>query len=162
MGPMKTDFVPRDGSPELLRQLRRGATRTLFATSVLFVPVPFFMLFVVGLVPLASIGVFFIAGLVDDLERGGEGIMLTVAILISHVVVDAFLLYVLSALVCGVLFGLLPTRVAVLAVGLLVAGELVAAFFPIYTLAGEHNRERLDFWRIWLDTWRVWHPGIWR
>jgi hypothetical protein len=141
-------------SLETRRQLRRGATRALFAASVLFAPVPFWMLFVGGLVPLVSIAVYFIVELVGSLAQGGEAVVIFAGIFAAHVVVDSLLLYLLSALVCGVLFRLLPTRAAVYAVYPLIVGELAASFSPIYMLVGEHNTDMFNIWSVWHSLWR--------
>ncbi len=133
-----------------MRRLRRGATRVLFATSVLFTPVPFSMLFIVGLVPLFCTAVFFLRGIAVSVpgNTGGEALLMP-AILAAHLIVDGGILYLVATVICRLLFGLCPTRFAIFAVGLLLSGEVIASFFPVNLLAGEHDTRFLPLWRVW-------------
>jgi hypothetical protein len=120
-------------SPEALRVVRRGATRVLFAASVLFVPAPFSIVFFAGLLPLAAILAVTLWVLLRMLATmTGLGALFLVGIVGVQGVVDGGLLYLLSAVACWFLFALLPTRIALRGVGLLVAVEVVASLFPIY------------------------------
>jgi hypothetical protein len=135
-------------SPEAPRQLRRGATRALFVTSVLFVPAPLFIVFVVGLLPLAASIAYFV-GLIAA-GPPDAGALLMSAILVAHVTVDAAILYLLDVSICRLLFGLCSAQVAMSAVGIILSAEVLASFFPIYVLLlGEHDTHRLSLWRVW-------------
>jgi len=136
-------------SPEALRQFRRGAIRILFTASILFAPVPFSELFVVGLVPLWCTAVYFGRGIpmAFQASAGGE-VPIAAAMLAAHLIVDGGLLYLIATVISRLLFALCSTQVAVFVVGILCTAEALASFFPIYVLAGEHDTEFLTLWRV--------------
>src|SRR5262249_31702126 len=106
---------PTNEEERRVHAVRRRATRMLLAASVLFVPVPFYMVFSVGMIPLAWIAASFL----ESCFLGGLNPSVTVilAVFALHVVVEIGLLALISALLCRVLFHLLPVRYAILAVG---------------------------------------------
>jgi hypothetical protein len=129
-----------DTSPELVRQIRRGAMHLLVATFVLLAPVPFFLLFIVGLMPLGWIAWVFLR----ELASGD----VFIALFGVHVVADVGILYLVSWMVCRTLFGMLSLERAVFAVKLLVAAQVVAACFPIYVLAGDPDAQWISLWGV--------------
>ena len=149
---MKPDVGHHEGvsAPETVQQLRRGATRVLFATSLLFAPLPFSVLFIVGPVPLVCTTAFFVRmiAVATGGETGGDALLVP-AILAAHLVVGGGILYLIANVTCRVIFRLFPARVATFAVGLLLSGQVVASFFPVYVIAGEHHTRFLPLWRVW-------------
>jgi len=87
------------------------ARRLLFAAAVLFVPTPFFMIVVGGLVPLAWTLLFFLRGAIVAIPKGTAEGFFTLGILSAHLFVIGGALYALSALL-GLL---LPRALAELA-----------------------------------------------
>jgi hypothetical protein len=136
-----------DALAKSLRETRRGATRVLFAVSVLVAPVPFFILFLGGFVPLPFTCAFFLRGLTT-----GDGAFLWVGILGVHVLIDGGIVYAAAAVVSRLLFALFPMRVAVRAVGFVIAVEAVATFLPIYALEGDSRYFTLWGLVHWLRT----------
>jgi hypothetical protein len=136
-------------SPEALRRLRRGATRILVTASILFAPVPFSELFVVGLVPLWCTAVYFARDIPVALQGSAAGdVPIAAAMLAAHLIVDGGLLYVIATIISRLLFALFPIRVAVFVVGMLCTAEAIASFFPLYVFAGEHDTQFLTLWRV--------------
>jgi hypothetical protein len=126
----------------------RRASLALFAASVLFVPVPFYMIVVGGLVPLAWICLICLQGLADGLPKlTGEGLFMA-GFLLAHVLILGGLLYLASALVCWVLLRLLPARLARLVVALLIAGGATASAFEIYRLPGHNSSPPANIVRV--------------
>ena len=123
----------------LLDTSRRRAKWILFAASGVFVPVPFFLLVIGGLVPLLWILIFTIKGAAVGIPKLTVGAFVMVGILLAHVLVIALALYGLSVAVTRLLFRVLRPRLARLAVLLIVAALGIASLFPIYRLAG-HSR----------------------
>ena len=115
--------------------MRRGATRVLLAVSLLVAPAPFFMLFLVGLVPFPWIAVF----LGGSFLHGDPTMMALAAI---HLLADVAVLYLACASVSGLLFAVLPPQRASTAAALVAVALVIASFFPIYVLIGEHDVRR--------------------
>jgi hypothetical protein len=105
-------------------------------------PMPFFMLFIVGLVPLAcTVAGFGVPALVAPFPA--------LILLVLHVAVDGGLLYLGAAVVCRLLFSFGSTRVANFAVAVLIAIAVVWSSFPIYTVMGEHDAEVMNVSGVW-------------
>lgn len=139
--------APKELSPEALRQLRRRATHALFAISVLFVPVLFDEVFRVGFVPLVWTVAYFVRMTINPSLPYSSFDLMQLAV---HVIVDGGILYLLSTLVCYLLFRLCRPRVAVFAVGLLLTALVVSSFFPIYVALGDRgDNEYLTLWGLW-------------
>jgi len=111
----------------------RRVTRALFAAMVFVVPMPFYMLFIIGWVPLACTIAKFLPLLVVALLGGGFGAAIFAAIVLAvHIAVDGGLLYLGAAFLFEVLFWPRSTRFAYVGVAVLVAIGIVASSFPIY------------------------------
>ena len=137
---------------EALGQLRRRATRVLFAASLLFAPMPFSMLFVVGLVPLSWTIDYFLRMIMVTPRGVGAGETPLVAVILAvHLIVDGGLLYLLWTVICRLLFRFFPGRAATSAVVLLLSGQVIASFFPVYLLAGEHDTDVVPLMRVWQE-----------
>jgi len=127
--------------PEDIVASRRRVTRVLFAAMVFVVPMPFSMLFIVGLVPLACTVAWFL--------RPVPLALLAAPILALHVAVDGGLLYLGAAFVSRVLFWPRSRRFAQFGVAVLIALGVVWSSFPIYTVMGEHNAEVMNVAGAW-------------
>ena len=116
----------------------RGARLVLFAAAVFFMPVPFAMVVVGGLVPLVWIGVFALQAMITGLPKlTSEGFTM-IGILLAHVFILGGILYVAAFVVSRVVFLLREPRIARLVIVALVGAMAVASFFEIYRLPG-HN-----------------------
>ena len=138
--------------PEDIAASCRRATRVLFTAMVFVVPMPFFWLFVVWLVPLACTIPLFLSLLpVAPFKAESGGAFVAAIILALHVAVDAGVLYLGAALVCRLLFSFGSARVAQLAVAVLIALGIVASTFPIYGFPrmGEGNPEMMNVSRVY-------------
>ena len=129
--------------------MRRGATRALLATSLLFAPAPFFVLFAAGLMPFPWIVLFAARGF---LFGDGNPLMLVPAAV--HLLADVGLLYLACATISAMLFALLPAERAGTAVAVFAVAEVVASFFPIYVLVGEHDVTHASLWGVFVNGWR--------
>jgi hypothetical protein len=140
-----TDATPsRDAQTEW----RRRATWALFVTSLFVVPAPYYLLFIVGWVPLAC-----------TVALWGPGVLLAgwdirahlfAALVLSvHVAFDGTILILAAVLITTLLFHILPPRVATSMVALLIASGLVASSFPIYSVSGEHNTDVMNLAATW-------------
>lgn len=135
-----------------IEQSPRRATRVLFAASLLFVPMPFSMLFVVGLVPLSCAATFFLRTLTGTSSGSVASDPLLVPLMLAvHLLVDGGLLYLIWRAVCRLLFAHCRRRVAISAVVLLLSGQAIASFFPVYVIAGEHDTTVMPLWRVWRE-----------
>jgi len=105
------------------------------------------MLFLLGMMPLSWIAGFFVTGF---LAGGLNSFLITIFVL--HVVVDFGILYLVSELVCRLLFRLFITRDAIFAIGFIITVEVAASFWPIYLLLGERETTLLNLWDAW--RWR--------
>ena len=101
--------------------------------SVFVVPMPYYLLFIVGWVPLACTVAWCVysALLIHKVGFALFGLL----VLAVHVAVDGTILGLASMLITTLLFRLLPARVATVVVVLFIAAGLVASSFPIYSLA---------------------------
>ena len=124
------------------------ARRLLFAAAVLFVPTPFFMIVVGGLVPLAWTLAFFLRGAVVAIPKGTAEGFYILAILLAHLLVIGGALYLLSALVGRLLCRLLRPRPALIAAGLMVIGAAVASSYDIYRLPGHNSAPPANLFRL--------------
>jgi|SRR5579862_5501335 len=129
---------------------RRRATRILFAASVFVVPMPFFILFDLGLVPLAFTVIWFLRpflALGPFKAQTFDALAFAVPFLALHVAIVGGLLYLVAMLLCRLFFWLGSPRVAKLVVGVLVATGIAASAFPIYTVTDPNSsgaNPRLD------------------
>ena len=117
---------------------RRWPKWSLFATFLLTVPVPFYMLVVGGIVPTLCIIYLAVHGLIVALPKfTSEGFWI-LGILWAHVVILGGLLYVVAAGFTWLLFRILQPRYALLAIFGLIGALFVASTFEIYRVPG-HN-----------------------
>jgi hypothetical protein len=117
---------------------RRKATWVLWVAAVIFVPVPYFMLVIGGLIPVAAILYWTLQGAIVGLSKLTQEAFSIVGILTAHVLVFGGLLYLLSSLICRFLYLLFAPRRARIAVLLLAVTLAAASLFEIYRLPG-HN-----------------------
>jgi hypothetical protein len=133
---------------DLLETNRRRATWILFAALGVFLPVPFFLLVIGGLVPFLWILIFTIKGAAVGIPKMTKEAFVMVGILLSHLLVLALPLYGLSVAITRLLFRVLSPRLARLAVLLMVAGLAIASLFPIYHLAGHSRATPINILRV--------------
>jgi hypothetical protein len=105
---------------------------------------PFSIVFVGRLIPLSCTAVFFVRTAVG----GGETFFVP-TILAVQLIVGAELLYLLWSVVCRVLFRLWPGTGGVRAVAVLLGGQVVVAFLPVYLVAAEQDVHFVPLWRVW-------------
>jgi hypothetical protein len=121
-----------------LKVVRRRAASVLLITSFFFVPVPFCMLFVVGMLPFAWITAFFVAM--------GMNYFLIILFAI-HIVIDIGILFLGCTTVSRLLFRIFSTRNAIFLTALVVALELGASFLSL--VLGERDWELFNPWILW-------------
>lgn len=124
------------------------ARRLLFAAAVLFVPTPFFMIVVGGLVPLAWTLLFFLRGAIVAIPKGTAEGFFTLGILSAHLFVIGGALYALSALLGRVLRWGLGPRGALIAAGVFAIGGAVASWFDIYRIPGHNSAPPASLLRL--------------
>jgi hypothetical protein len=115
------------------------ARRLLFGAAVLFIPTPFVMIVVGGMVPLAWTLVFFLHGAVVAIPKlTAEGFFI-LGILLAHLLVVGGVLFLVSALLSRLLFSFLNPRLALVAVGLILLASAAASSFDIYRIPGHSS-----------------------
>jgi len=124
------------------------ARRLIFVAALLFVPAPFFMIVVGGLVPLAWTLVFFLRGAIVAIPKGTAEGFFTLAILLAHLLVIGGMLYALSALLGRLLRWTLGPRAALIAAGLFAIGGAVASWFDIYRIPGHNSAPPANLLRL--------------
>jgi hypothetical protein len=136
------------------RERPRWPKWTLFMTSFLTVPVPFFMLVVGGIVPTVYTTYLAIQGLVVALPKFTTEGFWMLGILWAHVLILGGLLYVAAVGTTWVLFRLFPHRFALLSVVLLIVALLVLSIFEIYRVPGHNSSPPANLFRIFSDMTR--------
>jgi len=145
--PSKVPCAAAHEQERRVRALRWRATGALLAASVLFVPVPFYMVFAVGMWPLAIMAV--------DCPTWGPDFFI-VAFVVVQVVIDLGMLCLASVLVRRLLFEWLIPRDALRAVALVIAIEAAASFLPIYGFIGDPHGTGFNLWRLWRGVLSIW------
>ena len=123
---------------------RKRATLVLFAAAFLLAPVPYLVLVVSGLVPLAWIFVAALQGIVVDLPKLTQESFFLVGLLLAHLLILGSGLYFAAWGVATLLVRLLTQRLAALAVAGLVAAGIFASTHDIYRVPGHHGAEPAD------------------
>ena len=133
------------------KNVNRWPKWALFATFLLTVPAPYFMLVVGGLVPTAWIIYLSVHGLFVALPKfTAEGFWM-LGILWAHVIILAGLLYLFAAGITRLLFRLLPAQYATFGVIGLIIALFVASAFEIYRMPGHNSAPPANLFRLILD-----------
>ncbi len=130
---------------------RRVGKWILLTAFVSFIPVPFFMLVVGGLVPLAAIGHFAIQGIVIGLPKLTLEAFFMVGILLIHVLVFGVLLYLAANLIARLLFWMLPPRAALVVVLTIVVALFAISLFEVYRLPGHNSAPPANILRVFRE-----------
>ena len=131
-----------------VKKARRVGKWTLLTAFVIFVPVPFFMLVVAGLVPLAAIAFFAAQGVVVGLPKLTFEAFFIVGILLIHVLLLGGLLYLAASLISRILFWALPRKAAFVVVLAVVAALLAMSWFEVYRLPGHNSAPPANILRV--------------
>lgn len=124
------------------------ARRILFLAAVLFVPTPFFMIVVGGIVPLGWTIAFFLLGAVVAIPKLTGEAFFILGILLAHLLVIGGALFLISTLLSRLLFAALNPRPALVAVGLIVVGTAVTSSFDIYQIPGHGSARPANLVRL--------------
>lgn len=129
-------------SPTTLQPVSRDHRRIikwiLFVAFVVTVPVPFYMLVVVGLIPTAAVALMTLRGLVTAFLKFTYEAFVMVAIMGAEVVIPGGLLYLMAGGLARFLCWALSKRYALLMAAIIVVSLMTVSCFEIYRLPG-HN-----------------------
>ena len=130
------------------KNVKRWPKWALFATFLLTVPAPYFMIVVGGLVPTAWIIYLAIQGLIVALPKfTAEGFWM-LGILWAHVIILAGLLYLFAAGISWLLFRLFSARYATFGVIGLIIALFVSSAFEIYRIPGHNSAPPANLFRL--------------
>jgi hypothetical protein len=133
---------------------KRRARWWLFAALATFLPAPFFMLVIGGLVPTLWIAVFTLRGAVVAIPKGtSEGVAM-LGILLVHVVVLGGLLLLVALMITWLLFRLLPESKARAVVVVLIVVLFGASFFRIYRIPGHNSAPPANLVEVYREIFR--------
>ncbi len=133
------------------RHMSRWPKWVVLAGFLLTVPVPFFLVVAIGLVPLSYILFLAVQGLVVDLQKFTADGFWMLGILWAQVLILGGLLYAIASGITGLLFRFLPHRVALSVVFVLIAALFVASAFEIYRLPHHNYQKPANIFRVIKD-----------
>src|SRR5579862_3943934 len=111
---------------------------------------PFYLIWEVGMVPLAGTVAWFLRAILLLPCRGEIGATAGFILLLAvHVAFDAGILSVAVVLVGRLVFWACPARIANFIVALFIAAGVAASFWPIYTITGERDLVSVDLTQVW-------------
>jgi hypothetical protein len=130
----------------------------LFVAFITFVPVPFYMVFCLGIVPLLWIEVFFMRSLLTVFSSEGTVVNFLaigafgIGMFIVHSAINFTILFFVSVFLRTLLFRFFSRPYAATAAWLIIAVLGVASFFHIYVLRGENAAYFLNLWDLWVHS----------
>lgn len=124
----------------------------LFIALLFFVPAPFYMIVVGGLIPTIIIVHMTLQGLIVAIPKfTAEGFWM-LGILFIHVLILGGILFLAAFIISWVLFRLLPKRLAQISIVAIVCSLVVASTFEIYRLPGHNSAPPANIVKV-LKSW---------